>query len=133
MKKYGAFSLSETILAMSIIGILAMTMITLNKMDASRTTEIRLQQAETSLVSWGKALTKFNETGLGAYTKIQSQEDLENSLFGINFNAGYIQDSNYKFIGNNKDQTTLQTSNNPIKNTIILKLCLDGVLSVAEV
>lgn len=55
-------------------------------------------------------------------------DGLTNSLFGINFDTGYIQDSKGSYIGNDLDQTTLKTSKEPIENVVSLS---DGYLDVS--
>ena len=78
-----AFSLSETLIAMGLIGVLAVTMITLNNFsdNKQKVAEIRMAQVENALQAWGKAVTSTSvETGFGASANIKSASDLKNSL-----------------------------------------------------
>ena len=82
MSKNKAFSLSEVILIISIIGILAVTMLSLNKFSNynEKVILIKMAQVESALQSWGKSLNKSNETGLGIGSIIWNQQTLESSL-----------------------------------------------------
>ena len=56
-----AFSLSETLIAMGLIGVLAVTMITLNNFSGNKqkVDEIRMAKVENAIRAWGKAVTPF--------------------------------------------------------------------------
>ena len=75
-----AFSLSECIVTLSIIGILLVTMISLNKYNDYRMAQAKMAQVDNALHAWGKHIIQSNETGDGAITKITNQESLVASL-----------------------------------------------------
>ena len=77
-----AFSLAETLTALGIIGILCVTMLSLNSMSDNKykVATTKLFQVDSALKSWGKAISKSNETGLGATSVITSQKSLNDSL-----------------------------------------------------
>ena len=81
-QKHEAFSLSEILVALGIIGILCVSMLSLNSMSDNnyKVAATKLSQVDSALKSWGKAISKSNETGLGARQVVKSQESLENSL-----------------------------------------------------
>ncbi len=88
MQKKKGFSVSEMMIAMGLIGILAVTMISLNKFNSNnyQVAQTRLAQVDSSLAAWGKALIQNNETGLGATQQINNVQSLANSLadnFGL--------------------------------------------------
>ena len=62
------FSASEILTALGIIGILCVTMLSLNTFSDNdyKVAVMKLSQADAALKSWGKAVTESNETGLGA-------------------------------------------------------------------
>ena len=53
-----AYSLSECIITLSIIGILAVTMISLNNFNEQKLAEQRMNQVDTALRAWGKEVIK---------------------------------------------------------------------------
>ena len=82
MSKFRAFSLAETLTALGIIGVLCVTMLLLNSMSDNKykVATTKIAQVDSALKSWGKAVSKTNETGLGAAANIQDEENLTQSL-----------------------------------------------------
>ncbi|MCR4881001.1 MAG: hypothetical protein K6A44_03505, partial [bacterium] len=77
-----AFTLSEVVIALGLIGILCVTMLSLNSMSDNnyKVASTKLAQVDSAIKSWGKAISKSNETGLGALQTVTSQKALEDSL-----------------------------------------------------
>ena len=92
MKKIYAFSAGEILVTLALIGILCVTMLSLNNMT-DRNYQIattKLSQVDSALKSWGKAISKSNETGLGAAAVVTNQATLDDSLssgFLLSLNA----------------------------------------------
>ena len=82
MQKFRAFSLAETLTALGIIGVLCVTMLSLNSMSDNKykVATTKLSQVDSAMKSWGKAVSQSNETGLGAAAIIDSQKALNDSL-----------------------------------------------------
>ena len=82
MKRIRAFSATEILVALAIVGILCVTMLSLNDMTDRnyKVATTKMLQVEGALKSWGKAITKSNETGLGALQVVHDQASLEKSL-----------------------------------------------------
>ncbi|MCR4881607.1 MAG: hypothetical protein K6A44_06625 [bacterium] len=80
--KLRAFTMAETIVALGLIGILCVTMLSLNSMTDNnyKVASTQLAQADSALKSWGKAISKSNETGLGVTQVVNSQDSLTSSL-----------------------------------------------------
>ncbi len=76
------FSTSEILTALGIIGILCVTMLSLNTFSDNeyKVAAVKLQQVDNAMKSWGKAVTSSNETGLGAEGVITSQAALNTSI-----------------------------------------------------
>ena len=91
-KTHRAFSISETIMTMGIIGLLAITMLSMNNFadNKQQIAQTKLTQVDSALRSWGKAVTKINETGVGATATITSDAALQDSLMYY-FNAKSIE------------------------------------------
>lgn len=81
-KKRKAVSMSEVLVTMGLVGILAVTMLSLNNFsdNSYQLAATKLSQVDSALKSWGKAITKTNETGLGATAVITDQQTLTSSL-----------------------------------------------------
>ena len=81
-REFKAFSMAEVLVALSLIGILCVTMLSLNTTADNdyKIAATKLAQIDSALQSWGKAVTKSNETGLGATATITSNETLVNSI-----------------------------------------------------
>ena len=82
MKAIRAFSATEVLVALAIVGILCVTMLSLNDMTDRnyKVATTKMLQIDSTLKSWGKAITKSNETGLGALQVVHDQASLEKSL-----------------------------------------------------
>ena len=82
MKKIRAFSATEILVALAIVGILCVTMLSLNDMTDRnyKVATTKMLQVDNTLKTWGKAITKSNETGLGALQVVHDQASLEKSL-----------------------------------------------------
>ncbi len=76
------FSMSEVLTALGIIGILVITVLSLNKFSDSdyKIALTKMNQSDAALKSWAKAQAKSNETGLGITAKIYDQDSLTESL-----------------------------------------------------
>ena len=81
-KYFKAFSLSEVIMTLGIMGLLAVTMLGLNNFQTQshKIALTKLAQVDSALKSWGKAISNSNESGLGVNENIKNQNDLNNSL-----------------------------------------------------
>ncbi|MCR4881771.1 MAG: hypothetical protein K6A44_07460 [bacterium] len=77
-----AFSLSETVVSLSLIAVLAVLMLTLNQMTSYKrmVAENKLSQVASSLQGWGRSVTRLNEAGIGALNKMRNQEDITKSI-----------------------------------------------------
>ena len=77
-----AFTVAEVLVALGIIGILCVSMLSLNSMSDNNYKEAstKLAQVDSALKSWGKAISKSNETGIGAKATITTQNTLNNSI-----------------------------------------------------
>lgn len=97
IKKCTATSMSEVLVTLGLIGILAVTMLGLNNFDDKRKiNEAKMAQAEAAIKTWGKAISQSNETGLGTTKVLQSQESLNTSLIDfLKLNA--TAEKNFKF------------------------------------
>ena len=69
--KRKAVSMSEVLVTLGLIGILSVTMLSLNNFsdNSYQLAATKLAQTDSALKSWGKAVTKANETGLGVYPR----------------------------------------------------------------
>ena len=78
------FNLSELLVAMGLIGMLAITMLSLNNFNNNKIqiAQTKLAQVDSSIKAWGKAVTRANETGLGVSSRINDVNALETSLKG---------------------------------------------------
>ena len=87
-KKKG-FSLAETCMVLGLIGILAVTMLSLNKFDTQnpQIATTKLSETDNSLRAWAKAQVGANETGLGV-ADINGQQDLNNKIVEYFNNKG---------------------------------------------
>ena len=76
------FSQSEVLMTLGLIGILAVTMVGLNNLGDNKfqVNSTKLAQAEVAIKTWGKAVSKSNETGLGILTIVENETTLTNSL-----------------------------------------------------
>ena len=79
---FRAFSSAEIITTLGIIGVLCISMLALNSMTDNnyKVASTKLAQADSALKSWGKAISKSNETGRGAQSEITSQNSLNKSI-----------------------------------------------------
>ena len=84
LKRFRAYSMGEILVALGIIGILCVSMLSLNSMSDNnyKVASTKLAQVDSALKSWGKAISKSNETGLGAQSEITSQNALNDSIKG---------------------------------------------------
>ena len=82
MRKFKGLSLAEMLIAMSIIGILAIAMLSVNNFNSYKVkaTQQKISQADSALHTWAKKVLALDETGLGARGKISSADDLKDSL-----------------------------------------------------
>ena len=64
-KKRRAFTLAETLVYLGLIGVLCVTMLSVNSMTDNnyKIASTKLAQVDSALKSWGKAISKSNETG----------------------------------------------------------------------
>ena len=94
-----AFSLSEALVTMGLVGIMCTTTLTVNNMSDNKVkiSETRFSQTESALRNWEKEIIKQNETGVGAVKSIKSQNDLVNSLT-VYLNNNEIEDKNDDYI-----------------------------------
>ena len=78
-KKRRAFSMSETLMTMGIIGLLAVTMLSMNNFadNKQQIAQTKLTQVDSAIRAWGKAVTQMNETGVGATATITSDATLQ--------------------------------------------------------
>ena len=92
-QKRKAVTMSEVLLTLSLVGILAVTMLSLNNFsnNSMQIAATRLAQADSSLKTWGKAITKMNETGLGPAATVKNNDDLKQL-----FNDYYVVQGNAK-------------------------------------
>jgi len=76
------FSMSEVLITLGLMGILAVTMVGLNGVhnNDEKTNSVKFAQAEAAIKTWGKAITNDSETGIGTAQIVESQATLENSL-----------------------------------------------------
>ncbi len=118
--KYQGFTLSEILTALGIIGILVVTMLSLNNFSDNnyKVASTKLSQADLALKSWGKAVTQSNETGLGVNYLIKNQEDLNKSLAEYFYNQ-YDQKSN-KSLTTHNDITYLNSQEIKLNNGVTL-------------
>ena len=100
-KNLKAFSLSETLIAISLIGILAVTMISMNNFAGYRQKVAmeNLAQVDSAIQSWGKAISKANESGMGAAATINSENALVESLTNYFDNLKTTSNVNVKTSG----------------------------------
>ena len=77
-----ALSISETLMTMGIIGLLAVTMLSMNNFadNKQQIAQTKLTQVDSAIRAWGKAVTQMNETGIGATATVSSTETLRASL-----------------------------------------------------
>ena len=82
LSKKHAFSTADLIITISLIGILATVMLSLNNFSNNnyKIALTKMQQTDSVLKSWGKAISKLNESGLGISAEIYDQKTLDNSL-----------------------------------------------------
>ena len=75
MSKIRAFSMAEILVAMGIIGILCVSMLSLNSMSDNnyKVASTKLAQTDSALKSWGRAISKVNETNQGVVPLIASK------------------------------------------------------------
>ena len=81
-QKRQAVTMSEILVTLGLIGVLAVTMLSLNSFsdNSYQIATTKMTQVDSALKSWGKAISKSNETGLGAAATITSQTALNESL-----------------------------------------------------
>ncbi len=77
-----AFNTAEVLIVLGLIGVLAVTTLSLNNANAMSysTATTKLARADLALKSWAKALMATNESGLGIFANITNQDDLNKSL-----------------------------------------------------
>ena len=112
-KKRNGFSFIETLIVLSIIGILCSTTLAVNSMDINscKTAEIKVEQTNKALSAWNKSFTKNDETAVGGAFSFTAEDALINSLREY-LDVKEIRDSNadevlididgYKFKGYKK-------------------------------
>jgi len=131
-----AFSISETIMTMGIIGLLAVTMLSMNNFadNKQQIAQTKLTQVDSALRSWGKAVTAIGETGVGATATITSPETLQSSLMEY-FNAKSVDNNGVIILENGAQITadyTLGNDQNEIGN-LIGQSTLDASSAIAAI
>jgi len=106
MRKIKAFSISETIMTMGIIGLLAVTVLSMNTFsdNKDKIAHTKLIQVDSAIRAWGKAVTAIGETGVGATATISNQNTLVNSVIDYFNTSKEITDEN--------DSTKITLDNN---------------------
>ena len=124
-KKRRAFSMSETLMTMGIIGLLAVTMLSMNNFADNKVkiAHTKLIQVDSAIRAWGKAVTQMNETGVGATAIVQNQNSLVNSV------SDYLNTSTQTPINNN-DATKI-TLDNGVELEVEYVLGKDKSFSIA--
>ncbi len=113
-QNYNGFTIAEVLTALGIIGILVVTMLSLNNFSDNhyKIATTKLSQVDSALKTWGKAISKSNETGLGVNAVISDQNSLNDSLLSY-FNS---KDSGIAV------ETSKISSNDTIKDAQLIKL-----------
>ena len=117
-------SLAETLVAMGLIGILCVTMLSLNSMSDNKykIATTKLDQVDSAIKSWGKAISKSNEKGLGALAVISDENDLRKSLTSYFSNQGAtVSSEGEKFTDADGNEYTDYTEIK-LNNGVILKV-----------
>lgn len=112
-----AFSLSELLVTLSLVGIMCMTTLSVNGMSNSscKISETKFSQTEAALKTWEKEVLKTNEIGhLGVVNSIHNEDELVQSL------SKYL--NNKKITKSAKDEYIMNINNPTYKNYTKIKL-----------
>jgi len=114
---FRAFSMSEVLIALSLVGILALTMLSLNNMSTNKfqIAQTKILQTDSALKSWAKAEVKSNEMGLGITQSITSEDSLKNSLMEYLNNQGSDIGGAQKLKGEDLDSSNKITLDNGVE------------------
>ena len=117
-KRRLGFSLTEVTMVLGLIGILAVTMLSLNNFNANdeKMAMTKLAQADSAIMSWSKAQVGANETGLGLAQTITDQNSLDAAIQKYFNNSGSEtgQDVNIVSMGETLNNATLYTLSNGV-------------------
>ena len=99
LKNRTATSMSEVLVTLGLIGLLAVTMLGLNNFgDQGRINEAKMANAAASIKAWGKAISKSNETGLEMAKVLENQASMDLSL-GDFLNVKTVEADDFKVNG----------------------------------
>lgn len=112
-----AFSLSELLVTLSLVGIMCMTTLSVNGMSNSscKISETKFSQTEAALKIWEKEVLKTNEIGhLGVVNSIHNEDELVQSL------SKYL--NNKEITESARDEYIMDINNPTYKNYTKIKL-----------
>lgn len=124
-EKKKAVSMSEVLVTLGLIGILSVTMLSLNNFsdNSYQLAATKLSQVDSALKSWGKAITKRNEMGLVLIAQITDQKTLTSSLVnhmnatGSTNNAQIVTSENIAYSGGDSIQLAKGVTLKAVKTT----------------